>query len=1226
MSSQSDDESSKGGGSSQDDILHSDDEQNKMDVDKDTDDEASQPTSTANGNANHSDMNGNADEEKHKNTNGEHKNETDKDTNNGEQPTTTATVNTTTTPAEAVLPLLKGTLSYINNELTRRHVISGYWNFESSTEHAPQRFDLMRTLGPDEDPTELPKDGTFNGSFSLAYVHISAKGKRKDKTRVIQENGVRIAFEEKDAKIESYSVKGEGTNQYGVFELFGTCTRDYEAVDKKFKIELRKKYKPQENPVVVEEKKKKNFKKRKLENSSLIQEEGPLPDPSKEHPTGVVALRGKITHMSSAQDGVVHRVSGMWSSGLDIIKSDPENKRGLCNSFEYEYRGTVATEAFPISGKYTGWFNLTGEDGTRNRIPERDVTLKFKKNNAGFWNVEGKGSNMFGKYNITGTLDKENVITIFRHFLPVKARKSISAPVIASPKEILPPDIPDSDLIPLDEVEAPEGDDIKVIPSMEDGSFAAISRGILKVNENGVISCSGKWAISKAHFSNNITSNFHFGLEEHHAKTESGVFPVDSANYKGSFKLKRGASKLQSIVDKQIVMKFRKNMQGSYNVYGKGVNSFGTFDLIGTFIMHGRNSGQVELYRIYQTAPIETEVKPDSNKPSGKALPTAKNTTKKNSSGKSLNALTAGAARRESARATKLPSRLEDDDPSTLNARMMEKCNAILKTMREKDALGGLFFAEPVDPVAQRIPTYHQIITNPMDLGTVQAKMNANEIETPEEFARLVRLTFQNAMKFNVDPGHIVHQAAKNFLSIFNGKFRDVERMKEKKKHTKKELKEMKKKEQEEKKRLEKEKKRKREEEEDPKLRMIRILNSSSSEVEKNLNALKATSASLFESNVTRDEFSLQTTVLEHLSTQVSQIEGLLATIIPELTSKATTGAIPSTDTGSTKKSTKKRKKTEKSTTSDPTPVTSSSAPVAPARKKAEAKPLSFEEQEELTYAINEIANSDDETKLAQVIEIIREATNIGDEDEIDLEIDLLPVEAQRKLLNLINKDKAKSKSKKTTKKRSPAPAPAPAPVSNSLFAVGADDSDSEDEELATQQEPAENTLEFTADDDDDDDEEMEDAGFSGTNWTVPTDKNSKDSDDDDDEEEDDVWENAQKAQAEKQKLDKERQEREQKMQQAAEEDAQRTLEEAKERGKKLQKERKAKEEEEKRKKEQKEKEEKEKAQKAREEAEKDLKDIKPTVDLEQERNFMAEWEASYDVGGGASPSSDFGF
>ena len=40
----------------------------------------------------------------------------------------------------------------------------------------------------------------------------------------------------------------------------------------------------------------------------------------------------------------------------------------------------------------------------------------------------------------------------------------------------------------------------------------------------------------------------------------------------------------------------------------------------------------------------------------------------------------------------------------------------------------------------------------------------------------------------------------------------------------------------------------------------------------------------------------------------------------------------------------------------------------------------------------------------------------------------------------------------------------------------------------------------------------------------------------------------------------------------------------------------------------------------------KDLKDIKPTVDLEQERNFMAEWEASYDVGGGASPSSDFGF
>ncbi|KAK1749180.1 hypothetical protein QTG54_001119 [Skeletonema marinoi] len=40
-----------------------------------------------------------------------------------------------------------------------------------------------------------------------------------------------------------------------------------------------------------------------------------------------------------------------------------------------------------------------------------------------------------------------------------------------------------------------------------------------------------------------------------------------------------------------------------------------------------------------------------------------------------------------------------------------------------------------------------------MDLGTIENRMNANVIESPEEFARLVRLTFTNAIKYN--PGLI---------------------------------------------------------------------------------------------------------------------------------------------------------------------------------------------------------------------------------------------------------------------------------------------------------------------------------------------------------------------------------------------------------------------------------------------------------------------------------------
>jgi hypothetical protein len=44
----------------------------------------------------------------------------------------------------------------------------------------------------------------------------------------------------------------------------------------------------------------------------------------------------------------------------------------------------------------------------------------------------------------------------------------------------------------------------------------------------------------------------------------------------------------------------------------------------------------------------------------------------------------------------------------------MDKCMQILKFLRDKDIAAGSFFQGPVDPVAHGIPTYHQIITNPM--------------------------------------------------------------------------------------------------------------------------------------------------------------------------------------------------------------------------------------------------------------------------------------------------------------------------------------------------------------------------------------------------------------------------------------------------------------------------------------------------------------------------------
>jgi hypothetical protein len=59
-----------------------------------------------------------------------------------------------------------------------------------------------------------------------------------------------------------------------------------------------------------------------------------------------------------------------------------------------------------------------------------------------------------------------------------------------------------------------------------------------------------------------------------------------------------------------------------------------------------------------------------------------------------------------------------------------------------------------------------------------------------------------------------------------------------------------------------------------------------------------------------------------------------------------------------------------------------------------ENKPLTVKEQEALTENITLLP----EDKLEGAIKIIREATNLGDEDEIDLEIEVLDIATQRKL------------------------------------------------------------------------------------------------------------------------------------------------------------------------------------------------------------------------------------
>lgn len=106
------------------------------------------------------------------------------------------------------------------------------------------------------------------------------------------------------------------------------------------------------------------------------------------------------------------------------------------------------------------------------------------------------------------------------------------------------------------------------------------------------------------------------------------------------------------------------------------------------------------------------------------------------------------------------------------NKVMMRKCGQILtKLMKHKH---GWVFNVPVDAAAMKLYDYHNIINNPMDLGTIKLKLSKNEYESPLAFASDVRLTFHNAMVYN-GRGSDVFAMAERLLLLFEDMFNSTD-------------------------------------------------------------------------------------------------------------------------------------------------------------------------------------------------------------------------------------------------------------------------------------------------------------------------------------------------------------------------------------------------------------------------------------------------------------------
>jgi bromodomain-containing protein 4 len=104
----------------------------------------------------------------------------------------------------------------------------------------------------------------------------------------------------------------------------------------------------------------------------------------------------------------------------------------------------------------------------------------------------------------------------------------------------------------------------------------------------------------------------------------------------------------------------------------------------------------------------------------------------------------------------------------------LKECNKILKELLSKRHSSYAWpFYEPVNVEFLGLQDYHDIILNPMDLGTVKRKMASREYKTASEFAADVRLMFTNCYEYN-PPNHDVVAMARKLQEVFEARYKNI--------------------------------------------------------------------------------------------------------------------------------------------------------------------------------------------------------------------------------------------------------------------------------------------------------------------------------------------------------------------------------------------------------------------------------------------------------------------
>ncbi|KAJ5972370.1 uncharacterized protein N7479_002288 [Penicillium vulpinum] len=113
------------------------------------------------------------------------------------------------------------------------------------------------------------------------------------------------------------------------------------------------------------------------------------------------------------------------------------------------------------------------------------------------------------------------------------------------------------------------------------------------------------------------------------------------------------------------------------------------------------------------------------------------------------------------AAATSGPNRTGGPGLTKMQHKFISKSLTSLKRMHD-----ARFYKEPVDAVKLNIPQYHTIITQPMDLGTMERKLKNNQYSSPQAVADDFALMVNNTTIFN-GPDHLVTQEGIKLKATF---------------------------------------------------------------------------------------------------------------------------------------------------------------------------------------------------------------------------------------------------------------------------------------------------------------------------------------------------------------------------------------------------------------------------------------------------------------------------